>query len=129
MEVDMNNYRAALFFLTAITAVEVNAGVSLYMCNEPLLISNCELEHNNSPTCTYQNTANVPFSATLKVYAYDNNNTQLGTDGLVFIRGLQPGQSIRKDTFLSEGKNATKIVFCTLDPYTEVTQNNLKFIY
>lgn len=125
----MKNSYIALGFISLITACEANAGVSLYMCNEPLTISNCELEHNNSPTCTYQNTANVPFSATLKVYAYDTNNTQLGMDGWVSIKGLQPGQSIRKDTFLSEGGSATKIVFCTLDPYTEVVRNNLQPVY
>lgn len=125
----MKKSYTAIGFLAAMATLDANAGVSLYMCNEPLNISNCELEHNNSPTCTYQNTANVPFSATLKVYAYDKNNTQLGMDGWVNIKGLQPGQSIRKDTFLSEGDDADKIVFCTMDPYTEVVRNNLKSIY
>jgi hypothetical protein len=63
------------------------------------------------------------------VYAYDSNNMQLGSSNQIYINSLQPGQSLRQNTYFSTGYDVAKIVFCTSDPYTEVVRNNLKPIY
>lgn len=114
--------------ISTLFAVNVSAGVPMYMCNEPLYITNCEQDYMNSPTCTFENSAKVPFPSYLTVYAYGRGGVELGSS-LVFINGLEPGRQVRKAANLIYAKEAEKVVFCTVDPQDAMASYDVKSIY
>lgn len=119
--------KKSLALITIAISLTGCGSYDIFQCEEAIRITDCKIEDNSTPVCTFENVTQGVIKGRFKTWSYNSDEILIHESVSIQIHPLNPGQKKRAWIGSTE-KRASKFIICSVDPSSALVKDKIRKI-